>query len=231
MSNSLCCGIFFREPKVWLIEISLRECQLDEYALMVPSPVYCDYRLPGYDDAMAGAAGGVTGAGATGEIVAAASSSRTALNRHNGLPPAYENESDSGEDDDDFDEDEDEDDDLENDNTHAHSQIQGSLECQLMRPTPAHFSDNGFSSSSNSSMDSAALHSQPEMEMIQRPIDMTSVVVLSAPLPTTAAGTPSLSVLPSPSYGSTSNSSHEYTHDFGRMPESSTSSPSINEQP
>ncbi|KAF9303678.1 hypothetical protein BGZ74_003272, partial [Mortierella antarctica] len=49
-----CCAYFFKQKKVWMIEISLRENLLDEYALPVPSPVYCDYRLPGYDDIMSG---------------------------------------------------------------------------------------------------------------------------------------------------------------------------------
>ncbi|KAG0038863.1 hypothetical protein BGZ82_010579 [Podila clonocystis] len=35
-----CCVCFFKERKYWLIEISIRNCQVDEYALMVPSPVY-----------------------------------------------------------------------------------------------------------------------------------------------------------------------------------------------
>ncbi|KAF9120752.1 hypothetical protein BGW39_011118 [Mortierella sp. 14UC] len=242
MSNSLCCGMFSREPKVWLIEISLRECQLDEYALMVPSPVYCDYRLPGYDDAVAGTVGGVVGAaraaGGIGLSEAGAGSSRTALNRYNGLPPAYESESDSdGEDDDDLDEDEDEDDDLETDSAHALAQvqIQDSLECRLTRPAPAHFADTGSNTPSSSSMDSTLLCSQPEMEMIQRPVEMTSVIVLTTPPPAPAAGTSSPQAFPISSCGPNSNgntSSQGYTHDLGRgMTRSSTSIPSLVEQP
>ncbi|KAF9910279.1 hypothetical protein BX616_010903 [Lobosporangium transversale] len=50
MKNSLCLGYIFRERKVWLIEISFRDYQLEDDALTIPSPVYCDYRLPVYED-------------------------------------------------------------------------------------------------------------------------------------------------------------------------------------
>ncbi|KAG0279595.1 hypothetical protein BGZ96_001903 [Linnemannia gamsii] len=146
MSNSLCCGFWFVEPKVWLIEISLRECQLDEYAVLVPSPVYCDYRLPGYDDVMTGPVVG-GGGGGSSSVAAAASSSRAGLNRYNGLPPAYESESDSeGEDEDHEDDDDDhEDDDLEG--GAIETQIQGHINIligirwiQLIEPDHSQFS-------------------------------------------------------------------------------------------
>ena len=172
LSNTLCCGFWFVEPKVWLIEISLRECQLDEYALTVPSPVYCDYRLPGYDDVIAGADGGARG---SSSVVVAASSSRTGLNWHNGLPPAYESESESeGEDDDDLDDDlDDEDDDLESGGIEA--QIQDSTGCRLARPTPAHLPDIGTNSNSASTSTPATNSLQPQMEMIQRQIGRAHV--------------------------------------------------------
>ncbi|KAF9131241.1 hypothetical protein BGX30_013190 [Mortierella sp. GBA39] len=233
LGNSLCHGFCFVEPKVWLIEISLRECQLDEYALMVPSPVYCDYRLPEYDDVIAGAGGG---AGESSGVAAAASSSRTGLSRYNSLPPAYESESESeGEDDDDLDDedDDDDDDDLEPDDIEA--QIQDSTGCRLTRPTPAHLPDIGTSSNSARVSTMATNSLQPPMEMIQRPFEMTSIIVLATPQPTatTTSGTPPpppTRPFPFNTYGS--SSSQEYTpNDPRHMTQSSISLPSIVEVP
>ncbi|KAG0015267.1 hypothetical protein BGZ81_011780, partial [Podila clonocystis] len=92
-----CCFCFFKERKYWLIEISIRDCQVDEYALMVPSPVYCDYRLPGYEDVV-----GATGVGsdppANSSRAGSRVGSRVALHRYIGMPPAYESGSEASED-------------------------------------------------------------------------------------------------------------------------------------
>ncbi|CAO3568017.1 unnamed protein product [Mortierella alpina] len=79
-----CCAYIFRERHVWLIEISLREYQLDEYVLTVPSPVYSAYRLPTYEDAIG-----------QSRRLASARSSRVAVNRYLGAPPSYDEESDN----------------------------------------------------------------------------------------------------------------------------------------
>ncbi|KAF9394746.1 hypothetical protein CPC16_010396 [Podila verticillata] len=97
-----CCMCFFQERKYWLIEIAIRDYQVDEYALMVPSPVYCDYRLPGYEDVVA--AGAENGTGSSGTSPPA-NSSRVGLHRYIGMPPAYESGSENDSDDEDGDED------------------------------------------------------------------------------------------------------------------------------
>ncbi|KAF9379650.1 hypothetical protein CPB97_008845 [Podila verticillata] len=97
-----CCMCFLQERKYWLIEIAIRDYQMDEYALMVPSPVYCDYRLPGYEDVVAAGAGNGTGSGGTSPP---ANSSRVGLHRYIGMPPAYESGSENDSDDEDEDED------------------------------------------------------------------------------------------------------------------------------
>ncbi|KAF9950066.1 hypothetical protein BGZ72_008222 [Mortierella alpina] len=111
-----CCACVFREGKVWMIEISIREGILDEYALPVPSPVYCDYRLPGYEDVVAGRMT-ATGQGAGTMNVGTMATSTLASAppvahqpRYFGSPPAYESnsENDSGSDDDNDDDDDDE---------------------------------------------------------------------------------------------------------------------------
>ncbi|KAF9559064.1 hypothetical protein EC968_006740 [Mortierella alpina] len=89
-----CCAYILRERHFWLIEISLRECQLDEYVLTVPSPVYSAYRLPAYEDVIS-----------QSRRLASARSSRVAVNRYLGAPPAYDDESDNQSDDEDEDED------------------------------------------------------------------------------------------------------------------------------
>ncbi|KAG0084291.1 hypothetical protein BGZ92_010011 [Podila epicladia] len=97
-----CCACFFKERKYWLIEISIRDCQVDEYALMVPSPVYCDYRLPGYEDVVGAAGEGSSGAAAAANSSRAGSraGSRVSLHRYIGMPPAYESGSEDSEDED-----------------------------------------------------------------------------------------------------------------------------------
>ncbi|KAF9170268.1 hypothetical protein BGX20_009184, partial [Mortierella sp. AD010] len=87
-----------QERKVWLIEISIRDCQLDDYALTVPTPVYCGYRLPEYEDAAVTGSGNGSPAGTLTRL--GASSSRLGLNRHIEEPPAYEIDTDEDSDDD-----------------------------------------------------------------------------------------------------------------------------------
>ncbi|KAF8983830.1 hypothetical protein BGZ46_009398 [Entomortierella lignicola] len=102
-----CISYFNKEPKIWVIEISIREGLLDEYAVLVPSPAYCDYRLPGYEDIITGG-----GRARTPLSVPLSTSGGAAIGadasvqpRYSGLPPAYEsdseNESDDDEDEDD----------------------------------------------------------------------------------------------------------------------------------
>ncbi|KAI7819414.1 hypothetical protein BC939DRAFT_460177 [Gamsiella multidivaricata] len=79
-----------------MIEISVREGVLDEYAVPVPSPAYCDYRLPGYEDIMAGngvarAATSLSGPSAGATVTTAGTESTQP--RYMGLPPAYESDS------------------------------------------------------------------------------------------------------------------------------------------
>lgn len=112
---------------MWMIEISLREGLLDEYALPVPSPVYCDYRLPGYEDVVAGQMaatghgaaasnlGTITTSTSTATATSTSASAAPAVNqpRYFGSPPAYESnsENDSEEEEDDNDDDDNDDDD------------------------------------------------------------------------------------------------------------------------
>ncbi|KAG0012842.1 hypothetical protein BGZ80_011473, partial [Entomortierella chlamydospora] len=88
-----------QERKVWLIEISIRDCQLDDYALTVPTPVYCGYRLPEYEDAVVTGSGDGSPTGTLARL--GASASRLGLNRHIEEPPAYESDTDEDSDDDD----------------------------------------------------------------------------------------------------------------------------------
>ncbi|KAG0215958.1 hypothetical protein BGX28_007184 [Mortierella sp. GBA30] len=108
-----CCGSVFKEARVWMIEISIREGVIDEYALPVPSPVYCDYRLPGYEDVMAGSVPlatmvmPVTRQGALMSTTGPARLSATRTStlpsqtvtshqpRYSGSPPAYESDSEN----------------------------------------------------------------------------------------------------------------------------------------
>ncbi|KAF9931350.1 hypothetical protein FBU30_010385 [Linnemannia zychae] len=198
MSGSFCCGFLFAEPKVWLIEISLRECHLDEFTVMAPSPVYCDYRLPGYEDAMAGSIGSIT----------ATNLSRTGLNRFRGMPPAYESESES--------EGEEDDDDDDHDNTDGDNltssridiQTQGSTGYRLPYPAPVHHPDLGASSLSGSVININS--GQPQMEMIQRSSELAPIIILSTP-PLTASG---ITIYPASTPSNEPSSAQEHTHDF-----------------
>ncbi|KAK3848225.1 MAG: hypothetical protein J3R72DRAFT_518906 [Linnemannia gamsii] len=129
--RDLSSRVLFTETRVWMIEISRRDNGvMDEYALAVPSPVYCGYRLPGYEDVLLQGTGGsgvtgetgreVEGGGGNEEMVIAigvSPSTTTVINsnnaqqqqhmRYGGPPPAYFSDSE-GEDDDDDDEDEEE---------------------------------------------------------------------------------------------------------------------------
>ncbi|KAG0234779.1 hypothetical protein BGW41_001002 [Actinomortierella wolfii] len=98
LEDLCCCFTCARSTRrVWMIEISLRECLLDEYALTIPSPVYRDYRLPQYDEIMQ-----------TSASVAPNSPSPSSQPVYVGLPPAYESESEIEDDDEDNDDEDDE---------------------------------------------------------------------------------------------------------------------------
>ncbi|KAG0222760.1 hypothetical protein BGX31_008898 [Mortierella sp. GBA43] len=110
--NIYCCAFLFKEPKVWMIEISIREGMLDEYALPVPSPAYCGYRLPEYEDVIAGqrmsSVNSNSNSNANSNTVSAGLSPAGLPNqqRYSGPPPDYESDSENdseneGEDDDD----------------------------------------------------------------------------------------------------------------------------------
>jgi len=116
-----CCAYFFQEPKVWVIEISVRDGAADEYALPVPSPVYCDYRLPEYDVVM-----GIrlTGTTATTATTTGSPTGMTPSTRYIGQPPAYESDS---EDDSGDNEDADMDNDDHDDEDSTHTSVESSL--------------------------------------------------------------------------------------------------------
>jgi hypothetical protein len=79
-----------------MIEISLRDCQLDDYDVTVPTPVYCDYRLPGYDDVFMSRR--QSGSQLTIERrLGSNHPSRSSSNRYLGEPPAYESASEDDE--------------------------------------------------------------------------------------------------------------------------------------
>ncbi|KAG0319670.1 hypothetical protein BG000_003810 [Podila horticola] len=110
-----CCAYLFQQKKVWMIEISLRENLLDEYALPVPSPVYCDYRLPGYDDVMSGnltpsntMVQSATSTTASTIIAVTARQGTIPTTRYLGSPPAYESDSENDSDDEEGQDDDDE---------------------------------------------------------------------------------------------------------------------------
>jgi hypothetical protein len=128
--RDLSSRLLFTETRVWMIEISRRDGVMDEYALTVPSPVYCGYRLPGYEDVLLSrqlqqqeqtVGGGGGGGGEGGDQMAIAigvpsSPSTTTVNdvfqqqqqqsRYGGPPPAYFSDSEDDEEDDDEDEEE-----------------------------------------------------------------------------------------------------------------------------
>ncbi|KAF9432727.1 hypothetical protein BGZ76_010396 [Entomortierella beljakovae] len=145
---------FFFDQKVWLIEISIRDCQLDDYALTVPTPVYCDYRLPGYEDVMS--AGQDIRRSQTNLIGGrlGSSSSRLALNRYIGEPPAYSSDSDD-----------DDDDDEEDDDNRA--QYTGSPNVSV--GSRQHPGNNTFESQQS-----------PSMTMVQRSSDLTSILIVTS---------------------------------------------------
>ncbi|KAG0274452.1 hypothetical protein BGZ95_009783 [Linnemannia exigua] len=90
-----------------------------------------------------------------------------------------------GDDDDDDDLVGDEDDDTETNNINV--QVLDSPQCRLTRPAPAHLADTGSSASNNITLDSSVPRTQPQMEMIHRPVEMTSIIALSStPSPSTA---------------------------------------------
>ncbi|KAI7823226.1 hypothetical protein BC939DRAFT_452180 [Gamsiella multidivaricata] len=175
--SSFCCAHFFRDRKVWLIEISLRDCQLDEYALMVPSPVYCDYRLPGYEDAMRMMTDSETRARAA---LARTSSSRVDLHRYMGEPPAYESESD---DDDDGDE-EDEGDDRRmdaDDDPEERTEELGPAEVVIVGSSS---NDGGEDAGGGGSR---VPENEREMTMVQRTEELSAIVVLGSIRPSTSS--------------------------------------------
>ncbi|KAF9945751.1 hypothetical protein BGZ72_001054, partial [Mortierella alpina] len=142
-----CCAYIFRERQVWLIEISLRECQLDEYVLTVPSPVYSAYRLPTYDDVIG-----------QSRRLPSAPSSRVAVNRYLGAPPAYDEESDNQS------EDEDEDEDGADDEVREQGEGSGSS-----HPAAASYSNAGTG------------RPMPQTQMVERrPVELSAVIVRSS---------------------------------------------------
>ncbi|KAF9428177.1 hypothetical protein BGZ94_003183 [Podila epigama] len=191
-----CCSCLFKEKKIWMIEISLRTNLMDEYALPVPSPVYCDYRLPGYDDVMSGnlspsssipvtrmptAATTVSGMGTT--IVPTSTTSTATTSNHMparqgvtmsaprylGSPPPYESDSENDSEEDDHDDDDDDDDD--EDVVVVVERSDGSELTSVQVNGP-----QGVNSSA-----SATRGPQPEMTSVpgtaQSPIEMITIVV------------------------------------------------------
>ncbi|KAF8927568.1 hypothetical protein BGZ58_010304 [Dissophora ornata] len=173
-----CIAYFFREGRVWLIEISILECQLDEYTLTVPSPVYCDYRLPGYSDIMRSRSTLNIYGSNSGAAPAAASSSRLGVNRYQGDPPAYESESDNGSDTGDGNDD----DDAGNNGSRNLSRLPGNGG-DIMQRSTIHLpnGESSFSVSRPNATSAAPQHQQStqEMTMIQRPTEMVSIVAVS----------------------------------------------------
>lgn len=144
-----------------MIEISLRENLLDEYALPVPSPVYCDYRLPGYDDIMSGnltptntMVQSATSTTASTIVAVTARQGTTPATRYLGSPPAYESDSDDSDDEDGQDDDDDE----------------GDSEAESVHiPTSAPVTRGPEMTSSGSSVAGSTVH---------RPLEMTAIVVV-----------------------------------------------------
>ncbi|KAF9980490.1 hypothetical protein BGZ65_005040, partial [Modicella reniformis] len=197
----------FREQKVWLIEMSLRECQLDEYELTVPSPVYCDYRLPAYDDVMAPT---TTRPNHRNSDIAS-TSSRVRLNRYQGEPPAY----DYGNDDSEEEEEEEEEDDDDDESDREVDRYIGCIRRNMMNNHlqdelnaasgvgPSHRRE--ANSNSNSVMNvfhTVGTQQQPQqpqqqqqqqlpqMTMIQRPSELASILILSSSTSSSVARSP-----------------------------------------
>ncbi|KAF9948859.1 hypothetical protein BGZ65_007766, partial [Modicella reniformis] len=145
------------EPKVWVIEISIRQSLSDEYAVPVPSPAYCDYRLPGYEDVIAGhhlvgpTAHNVSSLPSTLSSYSSmrGSAAVPVQRRYSGPPPAYESDSEN-------DSENDEDDDDEQEEVNNQDSTSGE---QAAITTTA---GSGINS--------------------QRPIEMTAVMVSSSPV-------------------------------------------------
>lgn len=156
-----CCAYLFKQKKIWMIEISLRENLLDEYALPVPSPVYCDYRLPGYDDVMSGnltpSTMVVQSATSTASTITVTRQGTIPTTRYLGSPPAYESDSENDSDDEDG-QDDDEGIDSEAESVHL--------------PTNAPVTRGSQSEmSSVASMSVAA-------DSVHRPLEMTTIVIV-----------------------------------------------------
>ncbi|KAF9549878.1 hypothetical protein EC957_002449 [Mortierella hygrophila] len=118
--RDLSSRLLFTETRVWMIEISRRDGVMDEYALAVPSPVYCGYRLPGYEDVLLsqqlqqqdqaqharGGAGGDAVAIASGVRLSPSTAAVNSVpqqqqSRYGGPPPAYFSDSEDEDEDDD----------------------------------------------------------------------------------------------------------------------------------
>ncbi|KAF9335177.1 hypothetical protein BG006_000704 [Podila minutissima] len=191
--SAWCCACFFKERKYWLIEISIRDCQVDEYSLMVPSPVYCDYRLPGYEDVV-GAVG--EGSSDTAPANSSRAGSRVALHRYIGMPPAYESGSED-EDHDGHDGDGDRDEDVSN---------RSEIVVVVSQP------DDPMGSSTSSSPESSSASPSTAMTMAMvRPSELAAVVLGPSSedrqLPTTSVNSSSTSLSLGPKSFSKSNAS------------------------
>ncbi|KAF9382430.1 hypothetical protein CPC16_009357 [Podila verticillata] len=155
-----CCAYLFKQSKVWMIEISLRENLLDEYALPVPSPVYCDYRLPGYDDVMSNLTPSTMIQSATStnaSTIVVTRQGTIPTTRYLGSPPAYESDSENDSDDEDG-QDDDEGNDSEAESVHL--------------PTSA-----PVTRGSQSEMSSVGSMSVAAGSIVHQPMEMTTVVV------------------------------------------------------
>ncbi|KAK3839301.1 MAG: hypothetical protein JOS17DRAFT_178715 [Linnemannia elongata] len=185
--RDLSSRLLFTETRVWMIEISRRDGVMDEYALTVPSPVYCGYRLPGYEDVLLSqqlqqqeqaqqSGGGVGGDAMVNASGVRLSPSTTAVNsisqqqqsRYGGPPPAYFSDSE--------DEDEEDDDDEEE-------------RMQSATSTPTAGSSNG-SNGGNSGLVESSTGGMTTSGTLQhqRPMEMTTVTLSSGP--TTSSATP-----------------------------------------
>ncbi|KAI1317535.1 hypothetical protein EDD11_008229 [Mortierella claussenii] len=172
-----CCAFIFKEAKVWMIEISIRDGVLDEYAVPVPSPAYCDYRLPGYEDVVMTTAmtstprsanSGITTATTTTSIAATAAGAVAGARmtlaaavhqpRYIGSPPAYESDSENESNDGDDDEDDEEDDN--SNNNHNGAQGDTHTDAQRAQVGSDAVESSSSSSSSNNSNSSNNAHAR-----------------------------------------------------------------------
>ncbi|KAF9400248.1 hypothetical protein BGX21_004672 [Mortierella sp. AD011] len=164
----ICCSFFFKESKIWVIEISIREGLLDEYSVPVPSPAYCDYRLPGYDDVITGNVTQTSSSTPTSSLTANAA----VLNqqRYSGLPPEYESDSEN-----ESDEEDDDGEDSNGDNNNALSENSG----DRLRV-------RGEASANTRNSTGSIIRTAMEP---QNGIEMTSVLVLPNPMGPRSAST------------------------------------------